>query len=248
MNIAVIFAGGVGRRMSSRGLPKQFLKVNNVPIIIHTLNVFQACREIDKIYVAIVASHKEMLEEMLAQYGITKVAGIVIGGETGLDSIYNGLARAQKESPEDSIVLIHDGVRPIITEDIIRSNIECVHRYGSAITSTPCYETICVSSDESAIEEIPSRKTLFKAQAPQSFYLKDIIACHEKLRSSPEGYGELVDSCSLYAKVMGTPHMVRGVFGNIKVTTPEDVYVLKALLDYRDAMTKLGLDDDLMSS
>ena len=118
MNIAVIFAGGVGKRMKSSGIPKQFLKIHGVPIIIHTLQKFQECKEVDAIVIACVASHLTYMQELVEQYNINKVQKIVKGGKTGHQSIYNGLIAAKQISKTDKdIVLIHDGVRPIIDSE-----------------------------------------------------------------------------------------------------------------------------------
>lgn len=242
MNIAVIFAGGVGKRMNNNALPKQFMKVNGVPIIIHTLLIFQQHPQIDKIYISILAEYREVLEELIQRHGISKVAGITNGGDSGLDSIYNGLQLAASENSDDSVVLIHDGVRPIVTDAVITRNIEAVRQFGSAITCVPSTETIILSRDAHAVDEIPPRQLLYKAQAPQSFRLGDIISAHRHLRSTPEGYGSLVDSCSVYQTAFKQVHLVSGNYGNIKVTTPEDVYILRGLLQYRDASTAFGLE------
>ncbi len=243
MNIAIIFAGGVGKRMCNNALPKQFMKVNGVPIIVHTLNVFQNNPLIDKIYISILPSHRSILQSMLNLYGITKVCGIVDGGATGQDSIYNALKRAAEENPADSTVLIHDGVRPIVTDAVIERNLTAVAEYGCAITCTPCTETIIVSRDAAGVEDIPPRELLHKAQAPQSFRLSEILAAHDTLRATPGGYGNLVDSCSVFRKVYGRVHLVQGNYGNIKITTPEDVYILKGLLQYLDATNAFGIDE-----
>ena len=119
MNIAVIFAGGVGRRMNSRGIPKQFLKVNGVPIIIHTLQVFEHSKEIDKIVIACIDEYIKYLQSLISLYHIKKVASVVKGGSTGQQSIYNGLYAASLIAKEEkSVVLLHDGVRPLIDDDL----------------------------------------------------------------------------------------------------------------------------------
>lgn len=242
MNIAVIFAGGVGKRMNNTALPKQFMKVNGIPIIIHTLLIFQQHSQIDKIYISIIAEYKDLLESLIRQYQISKVVGITIGGESGLDSIYNGLKLAASENADDSVVLIHDGVRPIVTDAVISRNIEAVRLFGSSITSVPSTETIILSQDAQIVENIPPREFLHKAQAPQSFHLGDILSAHEHLRSTPERYGNLVDSCSVYRKVFGEVHLVPGNYGNIKITTPEDVFILQGLLHYKDASNAFGIE------
>ena len=147
MNIAIIFAGGTGQRLSSgeNSIPKQFLKINDKPIIIHTLELFEKHKDIDKIYIAIHPDYFDYMQDLIKHHYITKTAGIVKGGITGQDSIYNALKLAQSENPDDSIVLIHDGVRPNITEEVITKNIECAKKNGNAITCTSCFETILIS-------------------------------------------------------------------------------------------------------
>lgn len=240
MNIAIIFAGGSGVRMGA-GMPKQFLEINGKPIIIHTLDIFQNSPLIDKIYIACKKEYIRKLEYMLDYYRISKAAGVVEGGSTGQDSIYNGIRRALDENPEDSIVLLHDGVRPYITDDVIEKNIESVEKYGTAITCTPFFETPVISRSGEVVEEMPLRKYMFTAQAPQSFRLGEIVAAHEEVRKVNPEYKDIADSCNLFCSLGKEVHIVEGNRGNIKVTTPEDFYLLRALLQYRENEQILGL-------
>ncbi|MFR3530186.1 MAG: 2-C-methyl-D-erythritol 4-phosphate cytidylyltransferase [Lachnospiraceae bacterium] len=240
MNIAIIFAGGSGKRMGA-GMPKQFLEINGKPIIIHTLDNFQNSALIDKIYISCKKEYIERLKQMLDYYRITKAAGVVEGGETGQDSIYHGLKCALSENPEDSIVLIHDGVRPLISEEVIAENIESVKTYGSAITCTPFYETPVISVSGQVVEDMPVRKYMYTAQAPQSFRLGEIVKAHEEVRKVNPGYQDIADSCYLYRSLGKEVHIIEGNRGNIKVTTPEDFYLLRALLQYRENEQILGL-------
>ena len=235
MNIAIIFAGGVGQRMGS-SIPKQFLNVYGKPIIIHTLEKFQYHDEIDKIYVACKKELIPHLEELVKKYNITKIpeGGIVPGGKTGQDSIYNGLYAASLENDGDSIVLIHDGVRPLINDELISRNIDSVKKYGSAITVTAAYETPVVSYDGKNVDELPLRKNVYTAQAPQSFRLKDILEMHEKVRKENPDYTDIIDSCTLMEKNGFNVRLIEGVRGNIKVTTPEDYLDLLARLSAED--------------
>lgn len=237
MNIAVIFAGGVGRRMKTGGLPKQFLDVEGAPILVHTLSVFQRHPDIDAIVLVMVADWIDYSAELIERYELTKVAQIVPGGETGQESIYHGLKAAKSvvaerdSSYDEAIVLIHDGVRPIIDEQLITANIEGVKKHGSAITCVPCTETVVMVNDEGerVIRTVEREKTRI-AKAPQSFYLADIMQAHE--RAIKLGRNDVVDSCTLmqlYGAV--APSVVEGSPKNIKVTTPEDYYTLKVLLN-----------------
>ena len=240
MNIAIIFAGGSGIRMGA-GIPKQFLEINGKPVIIHTLQLFQYHDEIDKIYLSVLEDYIEYMQELVDDYRIKKVACILPGGETAQDSIYNALKKAESENPPDSIVLLHDGVRPFVSYEVISNNIEGVKKNGNAITCTSCYETILLSHGGEIVESVPFRKDTFAAQAPQSFYLKDIIEAHEAIRKRPERYENMVDACTIIRSLGQKAHMVSGNRGNIKVTTPEDVYMFRALLQYKENEQAFGL-------
>lgn len=235
MNIAIIFAGGVGQRMGS-DVPKQFLEVYGKPIIIHTLEKFQYNENIDLIYVACKEELIPVFEEMVTKYQITKIpdGGIVAGGKTGQDSIYNALCAAKRDNEDDSIVLIHDGVRPIVTDDVINKNIDSVCEYGSAITCTACYETPVISYDGISVADLPKRKYVYTAQAPQSFRLGDVLKVHEKVRKENPEYTDIVDTCTLMSKNGFDVHIIEGNRGNIKVTTPEDYIDLLARLSAED--------------
>ncbi len=239
MNIAIIFAGGSGQRMGA-GVPKQFLEINGKPVLVHTLELFQYHSMIDKIYISILADYVDYTKELIKEYNLTKVAGIVCGGETAQDSIYNGLKKAAEENDPDSIVLLHDGVRPYINSDVITRNIESVKKHRSAITSTLSYETVVISKDGDKVDSAPIRKEAFTAQAPQSFYLKDILDAHECIRKTPTGYENMVDACTIMKTLGREVHLVEGNRGNIKVTTPEDVYIFRGLLQYKENEQAFG--------
>lgn len=233
MNIAIIFAGGSGVRMGS-GIPKQFLEIEGKPILIHTLKLFQYHKGIEKIYLSVLEDYIPYAESLIEEYSITKVAGVMAGGKTAQDSIYIALKKAAEENDGDSVVLIHDGVRPYVSYEVISNNIKCVKEYGNAITCTPCYETILLSETGSHVDKVPYRKETFAAQAPQSFYLKDIIHYHDIIRASENGYENMVDACTIVTSLGIQAHMIEGNRGNIKVTTPEDVYMFRALLHYKE--------------
>ncbi len=233
MNIAIIFAGGTGQRFSNDNLPKQFVEVYKKPLIIHTLEIFQNHNEIDKIYISILPEYFEYMENLVKQFKLSKVSKIVKGGKTAQHSIYNALKAAEKEKPSNSIVLIHDGVRPILDSYVITNNIKDVKQYGSSITCTPCYETILISDTGINPKEIPYRKNTFAAQAPQCFYLNEIISAHKEIQKTNPDYCDMIDACTIFHTLNKETHMTQGNFGNIKVTTPRDLYILEALLKYR---------------
>lgn len=238
MNIAVIFAGGSGLRMHTKSRPKQFLDLNGKPIIIYTLELFDNHPQIDAIVVACIENWIPFLEKQLRKFEITKVIKVVPGGETGQQSIYNALCAAENAGPDDSIVLIHDGVRPLITEQTITDNINKVKQSGSCITCIPATETLVVRQTDGSLE-IPSRADSLIARAPQSFFLKDIIAAHR--RALAEGHNDFIDSCTMmsqYGYKLGT---IIGPMENIKITTPTDFFVLRAMMKVHEDQQIFGL-------
>ena len=239
-NIAVIFAGGSGVRMGS-GTPKQFLEVNGKPIIIHTLDIFEEHPLIDEIYVACKEECINKLKKYIDRFWIKKVKKIVPGGTSALGSIYNGLKAAKEENGDDVIVLIHDGVRPCITGELINDVIENVKTKGSAVTCTAMFETPVMSHNGEIVEEVPSRDDFYTAQAPQCFYLGEVLDAHEQIRAENPEYKGIVDTCTLMRSVGKEVSIVKGNRGNIKVTTPEDLYIFRAMLQYREMQDVFGL-------
>lgn len=241
MNIAVIFAGGVGRRMHSKDLPKQFLSLHGKPIIIHTLEIFENSPEIDAIVVACVSDWIDHLQNLIRKFNINKVKKVVSGGKTGQDSIFNGLKAAEMiGNREKDIVLIHDGVRPMIRQKTIHDNIESVKEHGSAITSVKAKETILTVNNEEKIVDIPKRDNARLARAPQSFFLKDILKAHEMALS--QNKHDFIDSCSMMQYYGYSLYLVDGPQENLKVTTPDDFYTMRALLDAREDAQIYGLE------
>lgn len=233
MNIAVIFAGGTGQRMKTTNRPKQFLEMHKKPIIIYTLEIFEAHPQIDAMVVACVEEWIPYLKELLYKFRINKVKKIVPGGETGQMSIFNGLAAAKEVSGEEkSIVLIHDGVRPLINAQVITDNIEGVKKNGSAITSAGVKETIMVVKDDGSIDYIADRAQSRVAKAPQSFWLDEILKVHHKAQE--EKVTDAIDSCTLMRRYHYPLYWIDGPYDNIKITTPEDFYTMRALLDAQE--------------
>lgn len=238
-NIAIIFAGGSGARMGS-GLPKQFIEVQGKPIIIHTLEIFEEHPKIDAIYIACKEGYIGKLQRMLKKHMITKVKNIVAGGKTGQDSIRNALLAAADDYAQDSIVLIHDGVRPCIMNELIDDAIACVEKNGSAVTCTPLFETPVISRSGGIVDEVPPRQYLYTAQAPQCFYLGEVLAAHKKVRENNPSYDGIVDTCTLMKSLGKKVAIVEGNRGNIKVTTPEDLYTFRAMLEYKETEQVFG--------
>ena len=237
MNVAVIFAGGSGKRMNTVSRPKQFLELRGKPIIIYTLELFDTHPDIDGIIVVCIEPWIAFLKKQLKKFEITKVVEIVSGGETGQDSIFNGLDSAYRHFPEDSIVLIHDGVRPLITAQTITDNIEKVKEAGNCITCIPATETFVVKKQEGNLE-IPSRDNSLIARAPQSFILKDIYTAHLKARE--ESKHNFVDSCTMMSYYGCKMNTIIGPMENIKITTPTDFFIFRAMVEVHENQQIFG--------
>lgn len=241
MNIALIFAGGVGSRMHSKELPKQFLRIYDKPIIVHTIEHFEKNAQIDAIVVVCVADWINYFKDLVSKYHLQKICRIVSGGKTGQLSIYNGLVAAKEVAQnEKSVVLIHDGVRPLINEDLISRNIESVQKYGSSITSGIVKETIVEINDDGDIKTVPDRAHSRVAKAPQCFWLDDILSAHHKALDA--GRDDFIDSCSMMQYYGFHLHMIDGPYENIKITTPEDFYTMRAVLQVKEDAQIYGIN------
>ena len=239
MNHALIFAGGVGARMHSKSLPKQFLLVHGRPIIVHTLEHFQDLSEVDNVVVVCTRDWISHMKELVAKFRLDKVTKVVPGGKTALESQRIGLRAIEHEgaAPGD-LVLIHDGVRPLIDEDTIRSCLLEAGIHGSAATIAPATETIARLDELGDIASTVERSECVLARAPQTFRLGEILAAHE--RAEKEGL-EFVDSASMMIHFGHKVHAVKGTSENIKVTTPADYFICRALLDARESEQVSGL-------
>lgn len=236
-NVAVIFAGGSGKRMNTISRPKQFLELNGKPVIIYTLELFDNHPMIDGIVVVCIEGWISFLEKQLRKFEISKVASIVPGGDTGQDSIYNGLVETQKKFGEETIVLIHDGVRPLITEQTITDNIETVRKQGNCITCIPATETFVVTKSDGTLD-IPSRKDSLVARAPQSFVLGEILKAHQRARE--EGIHDYIDSCTMMSAYGHHMNTIIGPMENIKITTPTDFFIFRAMVKVHENQQIFG--------
>ena len=230
MNIALLIAGGSGNRMG-QDIPKQFMHVDGAPIIIRTMQCFQMHPDIQKIAVVCLKGWETVLQSYANQFNITKLTNIFPGGETGMQSIHNGVYGLKEAGcNDDDLVLIHDAVRPLLSQDIISSNIATCKAYGYAITGIKCREAILESHDGFSSRTSIPRDTLIRTQTPQTFRLKNIINAHEMAKQ--KGIKDSVASCTLVAELEENieMHIVPGSEKNIKITTVEDLEILKALM------------------
>lgn len=216
-------AGGTGSRMNS-SIPKQFLSLNGVPILIHTLRVFEQCPSIDAICLACSSSHLSMIKKLIAEYHLKKVRFFANAGADRRLSSKNAVDAIAPYCSSEDIVLIHDAVRPFLTQRIVEENIEAAKKYGAVYTVYPTQDTIVQSLDEKQLHDIPVRSTLFLGQTPQSFQFSVIEKAHHsyELQESPD---PVTDDCTLAMKIGYPVHLVRGSKWNIKITTPEDMEI-----------------------
>lgn len=229
MNYALIIAGGSGNRMG-QDIPKQFMHVDDCPIIVHTLLAFERHPDIHGIAVVCLDGWQTVLRSYANQFSVTKLKWIFKGGESGMESIHNGIYGLREEGCQgEDLVLIHDAVRPLLSQDIISSNIAICQKYGYAITGIRCREAILESEDGFSTTKSIPRDKLIRTQTPQTFRLHNIIEAHEE--AAVRGIENSVASCTLMAELGGREmHIVPGSEKNIKVTTVEDLEILKALM------------------
>lgn len=240
MNVAVIFAGGTGTRMNTKSKPKQFLEMHSKPVLIYTLENFQNHPLIDHIILVCLESWMDYAAGLMRKFGITKVTKIVPGGATGQESIFHGIKEAKILYGDDHIVLIHDGVRPLINGETITNCIKTAKLHGNAITVSPAIETIFLKNEgNDYVGQIFDRSRCEMAKAPQCFILGDIYKVH--LRAIEEGNCDFIDSASLMQHYGMKLYTVDGPSENIKITTPSDFYIFRAIMDAKENLQILGL-------
>lgn len=223
--IALIPAAGMGTRMNA-GMNKQYLLLDGLPIVGRTIGVFEHSPIVDEIYV--ITPEPEIpfcREQVVERLGLRKVRAIVPGGKERQHSVMNGL-RAIPDAADDDVVIIHDGVRPFVTGDIIRRAVNVAAAGGGALVAVPAKDTIKVVRD-GIIRETPPRETLWQAQTPQAFRYGVIRNAHE--RAEAEGFLG-TDDASLVERLGGEVRVVMGDYRNIKITTPEDIILAEAFL------------------
>ena len=228
MNIALIFAGGSGQRMNSKQKPKQMLELHGKPIIIYTLEEFEYHPQIDKIVIVSLESVIVELEKYIRRFELSKVAKIVKGGTTGFDSILNGLSALEDIATDGDIVLIHDGVRPLVDEPTITSCIDCAKKNGNAIPSVPVSEGIIVSRNGETVDDFPDRSIEYATKAPQTFEYRTIYDLYKRAKTENLTPIESAHLCHYYGVKL---HMIKGSYINIKVTTATDYYTFRAIYE-----------------
>lgn len=228
MVVALIIAGGKGVR-TNQDIPKQFINIDNVPVLIYTLNAFQQHPEIDEILVVCIDGWHEILRAYAKQFNITKLKQVISGGNTGQESIRNGILELKKHHDEEDIVLIHDGIRPNVSQEIISGCLAQCRLFGSAITVIPCAEAMLLrQEDGKSSGKVIDRDSLARTQTPQAFPLKKLLWAHEE--AEKRGITNSVATCTLMIELGEEVCFCAGSEKNVKITTVEDIEIFKALL------------------
>ena len=230
MNYAVIIAGGSGHRMG-QDIPKQFINVCDKPILIYTLEGFQNQPLIDEIHVVCIDGWHNVLKAYAKQYGITKLTKIVSGGETGQESIRNGVYSFEGVANSDDVIIIHDGVRPVINNDVVADVIDKAQKYGNGVTSTPYNEQIFRNNeDELSSNSYIPRETLRRVATPQAYNFGILDkAYHEAFEKQIGIYGSSYTN-TMMVDLGYTLHFALGSNMNIKLTTRDDLDIFKSYL------------------
>lgn len=230
MNIALLTAGGTGNRMG-QDIPKQFMCIDNQPVIVFTLQAFQYHPEIDAIAVVCLSGWNVVLQAYANQYNITKLKWIFDGGDTNQESIYKGICGLKEAGcKDDDIILVHDGVRPLVDPRIITENIATCKQYGYAVTGLLCKEAIMeVKNGTVANIDIP-RERLVRTQTPHTYSLGTLLKAHKI--ANEKGIKNTVASCTLVSMTgVDEQHLVEGTEKNgLKLTRPQDVDLFKAMI------------------
>lgn len=226
-NIALIIAGGVGSRMH-QNIPKQFLNVEDKPVIVYTMEVFQNHPDISEICVVCVDGWQSILKAYAQQFNITKLSKIVTGGETGQISIRNGVFAIAENHKDEDFILIHDAIRPMLSTDIISDCIVTAHKYGNAVVAIPCTEVMLMTEDGNTSMKNIDRDMLKRTQTPQAFQVGDLVTVHKKAMKL--GITNMVASASMFAEFGYTIYFSQGSEKNLKLTTTDDIDIFKALL------------------
>ena len=225
---ALIFAGGTGQRMRTSATPKQFLELHGKPVIIYTIEHFERHPEVDRIVVVCLESWIPELKRLLRRYDMHKVTTIVAGGATGHASIYNGLLAMRDTTRDDEIVLIHDGVRPLIDEQLLTENIAAAREHGAAITVERVVESVVRVDGAGDIVDVPPRDEMHVAKAPQSFRYGLVFELYAWAEAEEIA---TIDSAHLCHLRGIRPRAVASPPNNMKITKPTDYYVFRALYE-----------------
>lgn len=229
--------------MRNSGLPKQFLNLMGKPIVVYTLEKFEQCDEIDKMVIVCHGSYIDHMKKLLNLYQIRKAERVIVGGSDRQSSLKRGLNTIIELGGQDTdVVVIHDGVRPLIHLTTIHENVRVAKQYGCAITVHPVTESVVITETEKAdMEGFKKRADTYSMTAPQTFQLGKIRDAYIKIKNMEQGEIPLLDAAMVYARTGGNVHLVKEQGTNIKITTPEDFYILKAILEQEENKYIFGL-------
>ena len=220
MTTAILLAAGRGTRMGT-DTPKQFLEISGTPMIVFSLKTFEACPLVDDILLVSSADYLTYCrEEIVNKYGFSKVRDVIEGGAERYDSVWNALLACPSDT---DYVLIHDGARPYVTEDILARTLEAAKQYGAAAAAMPSKDTVKIADGDGFVRETPLRKYVWTIQTPQTFSYKLILEANQKLRSEGRLHGVTDDAMIVEMSGLARVKLVEGSYGNIKVTTREDL-------------------------
>lgn len=226
MNTALILAGGVDPRFQM-AIPKQFVIVENRPIIVYTLQVFQDHPEIDRIVVSCLHGWKEMVQAYAKQFNISKLVQIVDGGMDAQESSRKGIEWLRENGKPDDLVIVHDAIRPLVTDNLISDSIKCCREYGMGVAAVQSMDTVMITQDGVTGWENISRYSIRRIQTPQAFRLDYLENMHQK--AIEQGIIHCVDNNSMLAILGEKIHFSKGSDFNIKINRVEDVEMFKAL-------------------
>lgn len=236
MNIALLTAAGVGSRMH-QDIPKQFLHINNKPVLLYTLEAFQQSPLIDEIIVISLENWKDMIWAYAKQFEITKLKYIVNGGDSGQESILCGLKELAKEHDKNDVVMVHDGNRPMVSQEVIADSLAVYRKYGSAVAAIPCIEAIFESDDGISSDVTFPREKLLRTQTPHTYTLGELLQAHDE--AGKRQICNTAASCVLMQKLGKKIYFSKGSEKNLKLTTVEDVETFEAYLNTKNGMDYL---------
>lgn len=230
-NVAIILAGGIGSRMGG-SMPKQFLSLNDKPVIVHTLENFQRNSQINSIIIVCVKDWILHLKEILEEYKISKVVNIVEGGETGHDSTRNGIFSLKNVLSEDDFIIIHDAARPILPQAAIDEMLRVAYEKGNASLAIPCYETVIYTDDGMHGNSQLDRSKIMRIQTPQAYKYGSILKLYEKAEA--EDKHDFIYADLVLIHYGETVYFSKGFTNNIKITRKEDIPLCKALMNFSE--------------
>ena len=240
MNFAIILTGGVGQRLRSSGVPKQFIELYGKPIVAYTLEKFEQCSEIDNIIVVCHGSWVDKMYSIVNKYGFNKVSTIVPGGKERHDSVQIGLQEVTNLCNDNDLVMIHDGVRPLIEETTILENIRVANEFGNAMTVRSVVESVVVTENDTAyLDNFQNRDNTYTLTSPQTFRVKELNYAYSEIKKITSE--AILDSSLVLAQLGKEIHIVKEQGLNLKITTPEDFYYFRSIIELEERKAIFGL-------